>query len=139
MPQEAIDAANTLGAKVDRLTASVDQLSTSVKRGRIVTVVLSMVCLVILGLVIAVVVNVRYSAHQATCVRDYVNQNADRSKSLTPIFFAKVTADGAYLRADRSKDQALKDRLYEAMLKADEAYDRAFFAAPLPQAPRYNC
>ena len=84
-------------------------------------------------------INLRYSLHQADCVRDLVNQSADRSNTLSPVFFAKVTAEDAFFKSLQSKDKTLETRLYEQMIKAEAAYDQAFAANPVPQAPHYAC
>lgn len=146
MPDEAITAAQDLGTKVDRLTDQVGNLADTIaaeqksaKRWRWLTIILITVCVVTLGLVVAVVVNVRYSAHQAECVRTYTNQNADRNNTIFPFSQAKNDAQDAFVTALAAKDEKQIDSAFTVYVKAVRDYQSAQASNPLPLAPRYTC
>lgn len=130
----------------DEALAAVKEMTTSVNGLRVDVQALRrrwrwMAWAAVLAAVILLVggANLRYSLHQADCVRDVVNQSADRSNALAPLFFAKVAAEDAFFKSLQSKDKVLETRLYEQMVKAEGAYDQAYAENPLPQAPHYAC
>jgi hypothetical protein len=83
---------------------------------------------------------------QAACVRDYSNQNADRTNKLLPLSNARGDALDALIRTlptaatqSPAQQKAKFTAALFAYLKASDAYSAAVQSNPPPLAPRFTC
>jgi hypothetical protein len=145
-PTDPIEVANRLADAVDRLRDDVADLAKkwelkekSEKRWHRLSLAVAASSVVTLALVVAIVFSIRYSTHQAACVRDYTNASAARTNILTPASQNRTDALDELIRTLPTGDKAAFQRKLLAYLKASDTYQNLAQTNPPPLAPRFTC